>query len=184
VTALGPLLLAAAAAQAAPQTPSFAVGVEAVYVDVFVTDRGRPVAGLGAGNFELRDAGRRRDSELVAEVPIELPPEVTTQGDPMATVIVTFVDALGSRSFEVGPALLGARPDRTYRLDVPAVTVVLEGPLRRLDEMELDDLVVEIPVGELEVGDNAVVPTILAPRGLEVAQLVPETVRVSVAAPA
>jgi YbbR domain-containing protein len=124
------------------------------------------------------------DSELVAEVPIELPPEVTTQGDPVATVVVTFTDALGSRSFEVGPAVLGARPDRTYRLDVPAVTVVLEGPLRTLDEVDPEDLVVEVPVGGLEVGDNAVVPTVLAPRGLEVARLVPETVRVSVEAPA
>jgi YbbR domain-containing protein len=124
-----------------------------------------------------------QESELVAEVAIELPPDVATAGDPTATVVVTFTDALGSRSFEIGPAVTGARPDRTYRLDVPALTVVLEGPLRRLDEVDLDDVDVQVPVGELGLGDNAVVPIVHVPSGLEVGRLVPETVRVSVAPP-
>ena len=60
------VVLAAAIAQAAPQAPTFPVGVEAVYVDVFVMAGGRPVTGLGTQDFELRDGGRRRDVELVA----------------------------------------------------------------------------------------------------------------------
>ena len=59
-------LVAAALAQAAAQTPTFAVGVEGVYVDVFVTDGGRPVAGLAERDFELRADGKRRGFELVA----------------------------------------------------------------------------------------------------------------------
>ena len=35
------------------------------------------------------------DSELVSEVPLVLPPEVTAQGDPVATVVVTFAEARG-----------------------------------------------------------------------------------------
>ena len=64
------------------------------------------------------------------------------------------------------------------------MTVLLSGPLTLLDAVDVAQLVVEVPVGDLEVGDNAVVPTIGAPRGLSVARLVPETVRVSVGAPA
>jgi len=78
--------------------------------------------------------------------------------------------------------VLGARPDRTYRLDAPAVTIVLSGPVDQLDQLDVDDLVVDVPVGDLEVGDNEVVPTVRVPRGLSVARLVPETVRVSVGA--
>jgi YbbR domain-containing protein len=121
-----------------------------------------------------------QESELVVEVPLELPPEVSAQGAPTATVAVTFTDAEGSRSFEVGTALLGARPDRTYRVDTPSMSVLLAGPVNRLDEVDVTDIVVEVPVGDLGVGDNAVVPIIRAPRGLSVVRLVPDAVRVSV----
>jgi VWFA-related protein len=40
--------------------------VEAVYVDAFVTRDGRPVTGLRAANFDLRDEGEPRPIELVA----------------------------------------------------------------------------------------------------------------------
>lgn len=66
MTTLVGALLALAAAQLSPQTPTFAVGVEAVYVDVFVTEGGRPVTGLAEADFELRVDGRRRALELVA----------------------------------------------------------------------------------------------------------------------
>lgn len=58
-------LLAAAAAQA-PSPPTFTVNVEGVYVDVFVTDGNRPVVGLTASDFELKDNGVRQPVELVA----------------------------------------------------------------------------------------------------------------------
>jgi VWFA-related protein len=52
------------AQQARPLT--FDTGVEAVYVDVFVTKEGQPVTGLTASAFELRDGGAPRPVELVA----------------------------------------------------------------------------------------------------------------------
>ena len=39
----------------AAQTPKFSSKTEAVLVDVLVSDRGRPVLGLGASDFEVRD---------------------------------------------------------------------------------------------------------------------------------
>jgi VWFA-related protein len=54
-----------AAASQAPPPPVFAVGVESVYVDVFVTESGRPVVGLTASDFELKDNGVRQPVELV-----------------------------------------------------------------------------------------------------------------------
>lgn len=52
---------------AVQQPPTFAARVEAVYVDVFVTDRGAPVTGLAAADFELRDNGVRQRVELLAQ---------------------------------------------------------------------------------------------------------------------
>jgi YbbR domain-containing protein len=124
-----------------------------------------------------------QEVELVAEVPLDLPEEVTTTGEPEVSVIVTFTEAQGSRSFEVGPAITGARPGFSYRLDSPSLTVVLAGPLARLDEVDVADLVVEVPVDDLAVGDNAVMPVVRAPRELRIARLVPESVRVTVGPP-
>jgi VWFA-related protein len=64
VSALAIALLAAASAQAPP--PTFKVEVESVYVDVFVTEAGRPVVGLGEADFELKDSGVPQRVELVA----------------------------------------------------------------------------------------------------------------------
>lgn len=50
---------------AAQQPPRFSSGVEAVRVDVLVTDRGRPVTGLRARDFEVRDNGVLQDVTLI-----------------------------------------------------------------------------------------------------------------------
>jgi VWFA-related protein len=61
------MMLALVLAAAAPSPPPvFAAGVEKVYVDAFVTDKGRAVAGLGPEDFDLRDDGVRQSVELVA----------------------------------------------------------------------------------------------------------------------
>ncbi len=64
MSALALALVAAASVQAPP--PTFAVDVEAVYVDVFVTEANRPVTGLTEADFEVRDNGARQQVELVA----------------------------------------------------------------------------------------------------------------------
>jgi VWFA-related protein len=47
----------AAAGEQDLQTPVFRAGVDAVRVNAIVTDRGRPVSGLQASDFEIRDNG-------------------------------------------------------------------------------------------------------------------------------
>jgi len=100
------IALAAASALQAPSPPTFAVGVEGVYVDVFVTDGNRPVVGLTASDFELRDDGTLQPVELVA-----------VESLPMNTLLV--LDTSGSVAGEklvqlqaAARALLnGLRPD-------------------------------------------------------------------------
>lgn len=59
-------MLLALLAAGSPQVTTFRAGVEAVYVDVLVTDGKDPVTGLHAADFELRDDGRLQRVELVA----------------------------------------------------------------------------------------------------------------------
>jgi VWFA-related protein len=59
---------------AAQQAPAFTAKVEAVRVDVLVTDNGQPVRGLGTADFELLDNGVPQQVELVSfdEIPLNV----------------------------------------------------------------------------------------------------------------
>ena len=46
-----------ASATQAPAPPVFKAGVEAVYVDAFVTQHGQALSGLTASDFDLKDNG-------------------------------------------------------------------------------------------------------------------------------
>lgn len=75
--AFGALLLAAVAVPlcgASRDQRRFSTSVEAVRVDVLVSDRGRPVPGLTSADFEVRDNGVLQDATLIAfeRVPINL----------------------------------------------------------------------------------------------------------------
>ncbi|HSM34280.1 MAG TPA: CdaR family protein [Anaerolineae bacterium] len=118
--------------------------------------------------------------ELVTEARLVLPPDVTASGDGLVSVLVTFTQAFGSRAFDIGTALVGAQPAYSYRLEEPAVSVVISGPLAELDGLAIDDLIAEVPVADLAVGDNDVMPIVQTPRGTSVVRVTPETVRVTV----
>ena len=61
-------------AGAAPQSPAFTSKIEAVRVDVLVTDNGQPIRGLGPADFEIVDNGVPQQVELVSfdEVPLNV----------------------------------------------------------------------------------------------------------------
>ena len=67
------MLLGSAVAPSAQQ-PTFSAKREAVRVDVLVTDRGKVVTGLGAGDFEVRDNGVPQTVDLVSfqQIPLNV----------------------------------------------------------------------------------------------------------------
>jgi VWFA-related protein len=56
----------------AEQSPAFTSKIEAVRVDVLVTDNGQPVHGLGPADFEIRDNGVAQQIDLVSYEQIPL----------------------------------------------------------------------------------------------------------------
>jgi VWFA-related protein len=66
------MMVLSASVAARQQPPRFSSGVEAVRVDVLVTDHGTPVTGLTASDFEVRDDGVPQDVALVGYEEIQL----------------------------------------------------------------------------------------------------------------
>jgi VWFA-related protein len=68
------LLLLAGSTPASMQTTTFASRVEAVRVDVLVTEKGQPLRGLQAADFEVLDNGVRQQVDLISfeQVPLNV----------------------------------------------------------------------------------------------------------------
>jgi VWFA-related protein len=64
--ALAVLALTAGGTGVLAQNPTFSSRVEAVRVDVLVTEDGKPVRGLGAADFEILDNGVRQTVDIVS----------------------------------------------------------------------------------------------------------------------
>jgi Ca-activated chloride channel homolog len=83
-------LVCAAAQPSGRQAPTFSSRVEAIRVDVLVTERGQPVRGLTAGDFEVVDNGVPQRVELAAfdsiplNVVLALDVSASMVGEPLA----------------------------------------------------------------------------------------------------
>jgi YbbR domain-containing protein len=121
------------------------------------------------------------DATQTTQVGLRLPPEVSVDGEPRVTVSIEVAPDTGTRTVELGAALTGTRADRTYRLEDPALSVVLGGTVDVLDVLDASDLVVDVPVDDLGVGPHEVAPVLDLPDGVEVRRVTPERVRVTVA---
>jgi len=96
------LLLLPCAAAAQTQAPTFTSKIEAVRVDVLVTDRGQAVVGLGPSDFEVSDNGVPQQVDLVSYE--QIPLNVVLALDMSESVAGERLDNLRS----AGDALLAA----------------------------------------------------------------------------
>ena len=92
---------AAATLSARPQIPTFSSKIEAVRVDVLVTEDGKPVRGLGPADFEVFDNGVRQTVDLASSE--QLPVNVVFTFDLSDSIAGERLDNLR----EAGRAVLG-----------------------------------------------------------------------------
>jgi len=85
-------LLASAGIVSGQQRPIFRAGTDAVLVDVFVSDQGRAVTGLGADAFELRDNNVRQTLSSISyeRAPLDVTLLIETGAD---TALLVRLDA-------------------------------------------------------------------------------------------
>ncbi len=92
------LIAAPAGSRVPPRASQFRVNVEGVHVDVLVMDGKRPVLGLAAADFELRDAGvlQTIDSVALEDIPLSIVMALDTSGSVKGERLVHLKEAARS----------------------------------------------------------------------------------------
>ncbi|MDH4137188.1 MAG: CdaR family protein [Anaerolineae bacterium] len=149
-----------------------------------VTVTGRPVAVseipgyLETAPVDVSDAS----ADVVERVPLVLPegvslPLVGGQGV-MVTVNVTAIESSLTLQSELTIQGLPSGLQATPSPEV--VDVILSGPLPKLDTLKPKDVQVTLNLFDLERGTHKVVPTVIAPEGIKVESILPDTIEVEI----
>jgi VWFA-related protein len=115
----------------ASQKPTFSTKTEAVLVDVLVTENGRPVLGLGAGDFEVLDNGVRQQVDLVSaeQVPLKVVLALDASGSVSRDRLAHLRAAAGALVKELG------KEDRAALLTFSHIVVQRAAMTRDLDRV-------------------------------------------------
>lgn len=123
--------------------------------------------------------GRNRDVE--ASVRVALPEGVSVAGSDTVRVVVTIGEDLGTRTFQAGIEIVGAIAVG-YDISPQTVNVTLGGRIAALDAIDASQLVATADVsGFTSTGEYEVPIELSAPEGVQVVDIQPEAVTVSVA---
>ena len=121
-------------------------------------------------------------TDVIRTVELQLPEGVQTIGSPTVTVTIKLRPVTGSRSFEAGLALKGARSDFVYVLSTNSVVVTIGGSIADLEKVSGASLVLGLDVTGLDVGAHAVTPTASLAGGLTLLGVSPSPVTVTITA--
>jgi YbbR domain-containing protein len=123
-------------------------------------------------------------SDLATTVPLQLPDGVQALGDGTVQVTITLRALVGSRTFDAGLLLVGARADRVYALSTDRVLVSIGGSIADLDRLSASALVLTIDVTGLDSGAHQVTPTANLTTGLSLLGVSPSPITVTISVPA
>lgn len=122
-------------------------------------------------------------SEVAQIVGLALPDGVVALGPGTVQVTVHLRAVTGTRTFEAGLALVGARPDQLYDLSTDRILVTIGGSLADLDRMSGSTLVLTVDVTGLEPGTWTVAVSANLTTGLTLVGASPNPIQVTVSSP-
>ena len=124
-----------------------------------------------------------RTSDLEAMVAFALPADVSVSGSDQVRVSLQIAEVEGSQTFLAGVTLEGARSDYTYNLATTQINVTLGGSLAALDAFDAAALSASAPVSGLAPGSHIIVVSVTPPPGLQVLEIAPAQVSITVVGP-
>jgi YbbR domain-containing protein len=122
-------------------------------------------------------------SNQTLETTLALPNGVVALDVQTVRVSIKVQPVTGTRSYEVGVTLVGARSDRTYSLSTDRVILTVGGSVADLDRLEGSTLVVTLDVTNLTPGTTAVPVEADLPAGVAFVSASPDRISVTVAVP-
>jgi YbbR domain-containing protein len=123
-------------------------------------------------------------SQVVQSGGLALPDGVQALGGEMVQVTITLRPVTGTRTFEAGLSLVGARPDLVYALSTNHVLVTIGGSIADLDRLSGVNLVLNVDVTGLAVGRSTVPVSANLATGLTLVGASPNPIEVTVSNPA
>ena len=139
-------------------TPAAGFEIASVTVDpavVSVEGDANDLAGLDRADTQpISISGA--SSQVTQTVALALPDGVQALGAGTVQVTITLRPVTGTRTFEAGLVLVGARPDTSYTLSTDHVLVTIGGSVADLDRLSGVALTLTIDVTGLELGTHAV----------------------------
>jgi YbbR domain-containing protein len=167
-------------------TPAAGFEVASVTVDpvvVQVEGDANDLAGLDrADTVAVSVTGLSAD--LTTSVSLQLPSGVQALGPGSVRVTVRLRALTGTRTFDAGLILVGARADLVYKLSTDRVLVVIGGSEADLDRLSGATLALTVNVSGLAVGSHQVTPTANLTTGLSLLSVSPSPVTVTISTPA
>jgi YbbR domain-containing protein len=117
---------------------------------------------------------------LTERTPLTVPTNVVVVGIDFVTVTVDILPILSSRTMTSVVEIRNLAQGRQATLSPPEVDVILEGPDALVTELTHEDVQVFVNLFGLELGTHRVEPVVLAPEGISVVSVIPETIEVEI----
>jgi YbbR domain-containing protein len=163
-------------------TPAAGFEVASIEVDppaISVEGDANDLAGLDLADTEMISVAGA-SSEIVQTVGLALPDGVQALGASTVKVTIRLRPVTGTRTFEAGIVLVGARPDRAYKLSTDRVVVTIGGSVADLDRLSGVTLVLSADVTGLDIGAHSVPVSANLATGLTLVAASPNPIEVTV----
>ena len=122
-------------------------------------------------------------ADLTTTVALQLPSGVQALGASTVSVTVRLRALTGTRTFDAGLILVGARADLVYKLSTDRVLVTIGGSEADLDRLSGAALALTVNVSGLAVGSHQVTPTANLTTGLSLLGVSPSPITVTISTP-
>jgi YbbR domain-containing protein len=166
-------------------TPAAGFEIESVTVDplvVSVEGDANDLAGLDrADTAPISVSGA--SSAVTRTVELALPDGVQAVGRTTVTVTISLRPVTGTRTFEAGLQLVGARPDLEYQLSTDRILVTIGGSVADLDRLSGVTIVLTVDVTGLDVGTQSVAVSANLATGLTLIGASPNPIIVTITGP-
>jgi YbbR domain-containing protein len=118
---------------------------------------------------------------LLKHTPLAVPDSVVVVGVDFVTVTIEVWPIQSSRAMTAAVEIQGVRPGWVATPSPSVVDVILEGPDTALNEIKPEDIRVILDLFSYGLGEHRVTPRVLAPEGIAIVSVIPETIEVWIA---